>query len=136
MESAAPKTRGSSASQSLQTWLASLIDYLELRIRLLGLESREAGVHLLSLALLLASALTLFVGFLVMLVVFLFFLLMLIFGWAWGWSALALGGASLILSIIVAIIFRIRLAVPLFEVSISEFQKDQEWLTQAKKSSD
>jgi uncharacterized membrane protein YqjE len=136
MESAAPKTRGSSAGQSLQAWLASLIDYLELRIRLLGLESREAGVHLLSLALLLGSALTLFVGFLAMLVVFLLFFLTFIFGWTWGWSALALAGALLILSVIIVIIFRIRLATPLFKVSISEFQKDREWLTQAKKSSD
>ena len=136
MESAAPETRGSSAGQSLQTWLASVIDYLELRIRLLGLESSEAGVHLLSLALLFVSALTLFAGFLAMLVVFLFFLLMLLFGWAWGWSALALGGALLILSIVIVIIFRMRIATPLFKLSISEFQKDREWLSQAKKSSD
>ena len=42
-----------------------LIEYFELRIRLLGLESKEARLHVLSLALLVVSTLTLFAGFLV-----------------------------------------------------------------------
>ena len=70
-----------SVGQSLQRWLASLIEYFELRIRLLGLESKEAGLHVLSLALLLVSTLTLFAGFLAMLVIFFLFLLTLLFGW-------------------------------------------------------
>ena len=42
------------------------LSYLELRLRLLGLESKEAGLHLLVLALLFAGTVVLFAGFLVM----------------------------------------------------------------------
>jgi uncharacterized membrane protein YqjE len=118
-----------SVGQSLQRWLASLIEYFELRIRLLGLESKEAGLHVLSLALLLVSTLTLFAGFLAMLVIFFLFLLTLLFGWPWGWSSLALGGGLLVLSIITTIIFRNRIAMPLFRASFAEFRKDREWLS-------
>jgi len=124
-----PESRKISIGQSLQRWLALLIEYFELRLRLLGMESKEAGLHVLSLALLLVSSLTLFAGFLVMLVIFFLFLLTLLFGWPWGWSALALGGALLILSIITMIIFRSRIATPLFRASFAEFQKDREWLS-------
>ena len=60
-----PESRKISIGQSLQRWLALLIEYFELRIRLLGMESKEAGLQVLSLALLLVSTLTLFAGFLV-----------------------------------------------------------------------
>jgi len=36
----------SSAADSIQIWIASFLRYLELRLELLGLEAREAGVHL------------------------------------------------------------------------------------------
>lgn len=124
-----PESPKISIGQSLQGWLGLLIEYFELRIRLLGLESKEAGLHVLGLALLLVSALTLFAGFLAMLVVFFLYLLTLLFGWSWGWSALTLGAALLILSIITMIIFRSRIAMPLFRASFAEFQKDREWLS-------
>ncbi len=60
-----PESRKISIGRSLQRWLALLIEYFELRIRLLGMESKEAGLQVLSLALLLVSTLTLFAGFLV-----------------------------------------------------------------------
>jgi len=116
-----PESPKISIGQSLQGWLGLLIEYFELRIRLLGLESKEAGLHVLGLALLLVSALTLFAGFLAMLVVFFLYLLTLLFGWSWGWSALTLGAALLILSIITMIIFRSRIAMPLFRASFAEF---------------
>jgi hypothetical protein len=68
-----------------------LIEYFELRIQLIGLKSKEAGLQVSGLALLLVSALTLFAGFLAMLVVFFLYLLTLLFGWSWGCSALTLG---------------------------------------------
>jgi hypothetical protein len=51
---------------SIQDLLAGLVRYLELRLQLLGLESREAGFHLLILALLFVSVLVCFGGFLIM----------------------------------------------------------------------
>ena len=41
-----------SSLDSLQDFAASFLRYLELRLQLLGLESRETGIHLLILALL------------------------------------------------------------------------------------
>jgi uncharacterized membrane protein YqjE len=118
-----------STSDSVRNWLASFLSYLELRLRLLGLESKEAGLHLLVLALLFVSAVVFFAGFLVMLLVFLLYLLMLIFHWEWGWSALACGGVSLILAIVAGLILRFRVVKPLFPTTFAEFKRDREWLT-------
>ena len=130
-------TRASEPSslESLQDLAASFLRYLELRLQLLGLESRETGNQLLILALLFVSVLVCFGGFVVMLVVFLLYLMMLILHWEWGWSALALGGVLLLISIGMAVIFRFRIAKPLFPATLAEFQKDREWLKHTTKSS-
>ena len=73
--------------ESLRDLAASFLVYLELRLQLLGVESRETGIHLLILALLFVSVLICFGGFVIMLVVFLLYLMMLILHWEWGWSA-------------------------------------------------
>ena len=66
-------TRASKPSSlgSIQDLVAFFVRYLELRLQLLGLESREAGFHLLILALLFVSVLLCFGGFVIMSVVFL-----------------------------------------------------------------
>ena len=86
---------GSSQSIALaleegRRWIASLVRYAELRFRLLGLESKEAGLHLLLLALLLVSSLVFLAGCLAMFVVFILYLLMLIFHWEWGLECIGL----------------------------------------------
>jgi uncharacterized membrane protein YqjE len=132
MDSDAPlgaQTSNQSASDSVRNWVASFIAYLELRLRLLGLESKEAGFHLLVLALLFAGTVVFFAGFLVMLTVFLLYLVMLIFHWEWGWSALACGGFLLLISIAAAVILRFRIVRPLFPTTLAELEKDREWLT-------
>ena len=90
---------GTSSLDSIQDLVACFVRYLELRLQLLGLESRETGFHLLILALLFVSVLICFGGFVIMLVVFLLYLMMLILHWEWGWSALALAVVLLLISI-------------------------------------
>jgi uncharacterized membrane protein YqjE len=139
MDSDAPlgaQTSNQSASDSIRSWLASFLSYLELRLRLIGLESKEAGIHLLVLALLFAGTVVFFAGFLIMLTVFLLYLLMLIFHWEWGWSALACGGLLLLSSIAAALILRFRILKPLFSITFAEFKKDREWLTRKTKKSE
>jgi uncharacterized membrane protein YqjE len=139
MDSDAPsgaQTSNRSASDSVRSWVASFLAYLKLRLSLLGLESKEAGFHLLVLALLFAGTVVFFAGFLVMLTVFLLYLLMLIFHWEWGWSALACGGLLLLTSIAAGAIFRFRIVKPLFPTTLAEFEKDREWLTHKKKKSE
>src|SRR6478736_2520227 len=88
-----------STGEPLRRLVSSLLLFLELRLRLFGLESKDAGIHLLILALLLVSALVFLAGFLVLLIVFILYLLTLIFHWEWGWSALACAGLSLVLTV-------------------------------------
>jgi uncharacterized membrane protein YqjE len=136
----------SDPSHGAQTWepapgdsvrdsLAFFVRYVELRLQLFGLESREMGLHLLVLALLLVSTVICIVGFVGMLIVFLLYLMMLTLHWEWGWSALALAAVLLVFSIGVGVIFRFRIAKPFFSVTFAEFQKDREWLERTTKSS-
>jgi uncharacterized membrane protein YqjE len=125
-----------STSESVKKWVASFLGYLELRLQLLGLESKEAGFHLLVLALLFVGAVVFFAGFLIMLVVFLLYLLTLIFHWGWGWSALACGVVSLVIAIGAGVTLRFRIVKPLFPTTLAEFKRDREWLTHKTKESE
>src|SRR5260370_41180644 len=118
-----------STGDSIREWVASLLRYAELGIRLLGLESKDAGLHLLLLAILFASTVTLFAGFLLMFAVFLLFLIITLLHWEWGWGALLCSGILLLGSIAVAIILRFRIVLPLFSLTLAELQKDRECLT-------
>jgi uncharacterized membrane protein YqjE len=120
---------------SIRELVVFFIRYVELRLQLLGLESRETAFHLLVLALLLVSTTVCFGCFLIMLVIFLVYLMMLTLHWEWGWSALALAAVLLVLSIGAAIIFRFRIANPFFPATFAELQKDREWLKLTVKSS-
>jgi uncharacterized membrane protein YqjE len=128
-------TSKGSAADSLRDSAAFFVRYIELRLQLLGLESRETGSHLLVLALLFVITLICFGGFIIMLVVFLLYLMMLTLHWEWGWSALALAGVLLAVSIGMGVIFRFRVTKPFFPASFAEFQKDREWLKHSIKSS-
>ena len=129
-----PRASERSSLESLQDLAASFLGYLELRLQLLGVESRETGIHLLILALLFVSVLVFLGGFVIMLVVFVLYLIMLILHWEWGCSALALGGVLLLISIGMTVIFRFRNAKPFFLATLAEFQKDREWLKHITKS--
>lgn len=131
-----PRPSKQSTGDSVRNWVASFIGYLELRLRLLGLESKEAGTHLLVLALLFAGTVVFFAGFLVMLLVFLLYLLMLIFHWGWGWSALACGVVYLVVAVLAAVVLRFRILKPLFPTTFAEFKRDREWLTHKTKESE
>jgi uncharacterized membrane protein YqjE len=123
-----------SASDSVRNWIAAFIRYLELRLHLIGLESKETGTHLLVLALLFVGTVVFFAGARVMLVVFLLVLMMLVLNWDWGWCALASAVLLLLLSLLSALVLRFRIVRPIFPVTLAELKKDREWLTQKTKS--
>ena len=125
-----------STSDSVRNWIATFLSYLELRLQLIGLESKEAGFHLLVLALLFVGAIVFFAGFLVMLVVFFLYLLTLIFHWGWGWSALACAVVSLLAAVAAGVVLRYRIVRPLFPTTLAEFKRDREWLTYKTKESE
>jgi uncharacterized membrane protein YqjE len=117
-----------SSGDSIRSGVASFLRYVELRLRLLGLESKEAGLHLLILGVLFASTVALFAGCLVMFAVFLLYLIITLLHWEWGWGALLCSGLLLLGSVIAAIILRFRIGRPLFSLTLAELQKDREWL--------
>ena len=129
------RTQASATGDSNRDSVAFFVRYVELRLQLFGLESRETGLHMLVLALLLMSTVICFVGFVGMLIVFLLYLMMLTLHWEWGWSALALAAVLLVVSIGVGVIFRLSIVKPFFPVTFAEFQKDREWLKHTTKSS-
>ena len=120
----------SSAADSIQIWIAFFLRYLELRLELLGLEAREAGVHLLIISLLLVGTLICFTGFFILLIVSLLYFMTLILHWPWGWCALLLAAGLFVIGIVTGIIFTSRLRKPLFSVTLAELQKDCQWLKQ------
>src|SRR5271169_2722012 len=139
MDSDAPlgaQTSNQSASDSVRSWIASFLTYLKLRLSLLGLESKEAGLHLLVLALLFAGTVVFFAGFLVMLTVFLLYLVTLIFHWDWGWSAFACGGLLLLGSKARGVIHRCRVVKPFYPATLAELEKHREWLSEKKNKSE
>src|SRR5271165_1759084 len=127
-------TEPSQPSVPLRDLAAHFVRYLELRLELFGLESRETGLHLLVLVLLLVTIVTCFVGFVAMMIVFLLYLMMLVLHWAWGWSALALAALLLVLSIGVGVVFRFKIVKPLFTATFAEFRKDRQCLEHPTKS--
>src|SRR5689334_6793060 len=129
-----PATRVS-AGESFREWLASILKIIELKLQLLGFEGREAGVHLLVLAVLIASTVALIVAALVFLAVFLLFVIVKITGWEWGWAALLAAVVLLVLSVVTAMLLRTRITKPLFPLTLAELRKDREWLRQTRESS-
>src|SRR6202047_3611307 len=117
-----------STGDSICSWVASFLRYAELRLRLLGLESKDAGLHLLILAILFASTVALFASCLVMFAVFLLYLIITLLHWEWGWGALLCAGVLLLGSVVAAIILRYRVGRPIFRMTLDELQKDREWL--------
>ncbi|HEY0790931.1 MAG TPA: phage holin family protein [Chthoniobacterales bacterium] len=123
-----------SAGNPFQEWLAAALKFLELKLHLLGFESREAGIHLAILAALIASSIVLLVGALVFLAVFLLFILIKITGWEWGWAALLTAVLLLVMSAAAAFFLRSRITKPLYTLTFAELRKDREWLRQSRES--
>jgi uncharacterized membrane protein YqjE len=126
----------SSTGDSVKQWIASFLRYLELRLQLLLLESKEAGLHLLVIGVLVICVFMLFAGFLVMSAVFLLYLIVWLTHWEWGWAALLCAGILLAGSITAAIILRFRITRPLFPITLEELQKDREWLESTKRKTE
>src|SRR5215472_953652 len=117
-----------SASDSIRNWLAAFIRYFELRVGLIGLESKEVGVHLLMLALLFAGTLVCFVGALVMLVVFLLFIMTLILRWEWDCGAHTTLDVLRLNTIVTSMMLRSKTDRPNITKTLDDIKKDREWL--------
>jgi uncharacterized membrane protein YqjE len=127
---------GNSTSDSVRDWVASLLHYFHLRLRLLGIEGKEAGIHLLIIGGLIVAALAMLAGAMLMMGVFILFLICLLFHWDWGWAALLTAVILLLGSAGAAVTLRFVIARPLFPLTFAELEKDREWLKTKTRSVD
>jgi len=127
---------GNSTSDSVKDWVASLLHYFHLRLRLLGIEGKEAGIHLLIIGGLIVAALAMLAGATLMMGVFILFLICLLFHWDWGWAALLTAVILLLGSAGAAVTLRFIIARPLFPLTFAELEKDREWLKTRTRSVD
>src|ERR1700758_3187527 len=70
------------------SWASSVIDYFDLKARLLAFESKEAFNHVVGLLILVGVLLVLALSSVLMYGAFLLYLVSLLLHLAWGWSAL------------------------------------------------
>lgn len=111
--------------------IAAKLGYLRARLKLAGIEGKEAGIHLgIILGLAIVSLVGLVFGYF-LLVIGLAFLVALAFGGGNAWIGVLLGAAALhvIGALVLVIIAKTMLGKPLFPLTLDEFKKDQEWLT-------
>jgi uncharacterized membrane protein YqjE len=116
----------------LSSWAAALLDYFDAKVRLMAAESGEASRHFVLLLILIGAVLVLSLCGIVMYAAFLLFVIGLIFHLAWGWSALVVGTAATLFSVLLFLWFRIQIRKPVFQMSLKDLQKDREWLSQSR----
>jgi len=121
-------------SEHLRALLASVASYIQARVHLAGLESREAAAHSLKILLWLGLALATAAFGYVFCCGALVFIMEWVFGVSWMWIMLGLGLAHFLAAAACARIVRKKFPQPMFESTLNEFKKDQEWLTTHSKS--
>lgn len=123
--------RNGADSRNFGALPVALLRYLEARGVLLSVETQEAVLHLLRVAMRAAVAAILgFTGWLFLMVSLAWYLTTK-YGWSWPEVMVALGGGNLVLATIFAFTAsRKVIATRWFEHTLNEFAKDRAWLGQ------
>ncbi len=128
-ESSIPEAPGLIAGAT--AFLAAKLAYLRARCELAGVEGKEALInYAIILALAIGAIVVVIFGYL-FLVIALVFLIALAFTHesAWIWVMLGAGLLHVLLAAAFLFIAKTRLSRPMFDATLHEFRKDQEWLT-------
>ena len=130
-------TEKSSAQQVLQgqppgSWASILLDYFDLKARLLAIESKEAVGHFIGILIIVGVMLVLALASALMYGAFLLYLVAILLHVGWGWGALICGALLTIFSLGGFFLLRMRLRRPIFQTTLKDIQKDKEWLSQPK----
>ncbi len=110
--------------------VSTVLAYLKARFELAGLESKEAGLHYLIVVALICG------GLMIVVFGYLFLCLALVFlvawalgdGHAWIWVTLGMALLHFCVGALLLFLAKKRFAAPMFESTLNEFKKDQEWL--------
>ncbi len=113
---------------SLRRALGTLIQHARLRLEVLQVEGREAALHLLLLAGLIAAAALLVLFAYLLLLLAAVFLLASSTGWSWAWVAVAVAGAHLLIALILLASVRQLSRRKLLTHSLEELKRDSTWL--------
>ena len=114
----------------LSALIAAKLGYLRARLKLAGIEGKEAGIHLgIILGLAIGALVAVIFGYF-LLVIGLVFLIAIAFGGgnAWIWVLLAAAVLHFLGALILLRIAKARLGIPFFPITLDELKKDQEWL--------
>lgn len=122
--------------EGVRAFVENIAAHLTLRVRLFGLEGREAGKHLIKLLVLVVAMVVLLALGWILLCLGVAFLIAALFDtphiWAWIVAGMAvfhlLGVAG------IAFLLKEKIATPLFPQTLDEFKKDQEWLEKHKRT--
>ncbi len=126
-----PQTAGSAGIfGNFSALFAAKLGYLQARLKLAGIEGKEASVHAAIIAALALGALVALVFGYFLLLLAIVFLVALAFGGgnAWIWVLLGTAAIHLVGALILLLLARARLGAPVFPLTLEEFKKDQEWL--------
>lgn len=116
--------------EHLSALIAAKLGYLRARLKLAGIEGKEAAVHgAIVIGLALGALVALIFGYFLF-VIAVVFLVALAFGGgnAWIWVLIAAAVLHFLGAFLLLIIARSRLGTPLFPLTLDELKKDQEWL--------
>jgi len=114
------------------SWASTVIDYFDLKTRLLAVESKEASNHFVGLLILLGVLLVLAISSVLMYGAFLLYLVSLVLHLVWGWSALICAVILTLAGVFAFLLLRVRLRKPVFQMTLKDLGKDKEWLSQSK----
>jgi uncharacterized membrane protein YqjE len=112
--------------------LASVLEYLQARLALIGIEAKEALLHFAIIIGLLVFSIGLLVFGYLFLCVSLCVLIALAFGISPGWVILGLAVLHFVIAATAVIVGVIRLKAGVFSATLAELRKDQQWLNQKK----
>jgi uncharacterized membrane protein YqjE len=119
-------------NRPVASWASTVIDYFDLKARLLAVESREASHHFAGLLILVGVLLVLAISSVLMYGAFLLYLVSLVLHLVWGWSALICAVVLTLAGVFAFLLLRVRLRKPVFQMTLKDLGKDKEWLSQSK----
>jgi len=114
------------------SWASTVIDYFDLKARLLAVESKEASHHFIGLLMLVGVLVVLAISSVLMYGAFLLYLVSLVLHLVWGWSALICAVILTLAGVVAFLLLRVRLRQPVFQMTLKDLRKDKEWLSQSK----
>ena len=123
-------TEGAGLFGHFSALIAAKLGYLQARLKLAGIEGKEAAIHggiIIGLAI--GALIALIFGYFLF-VLGIVFLVALAFDspHAWIWVLLVAALLHFLGAVVLLFIAKMKLGTPLFPLTLDEFRKDQEWL--------